>query len=74
MEEQEMSSRTESVISPSGSGTCLVMGALVGRLGDMATIDKVYVSPFWSPVIIRVVELPPTLSSPVASPPLYSTL
>ena len=72
MEEQEMSSRTELVISP--SGTCLVMGALVGRLGDMATSDIVYVSPFWSPVIIRLVELPPTVSSPVSSPPLYSTL
>ena len=72
MEEQEMSSRTESVISP--SGTCLMMEALVGRLGDMATSDMVYVSPFWSPVIIRLVELPPTLSSSVSSPPLYSTL
>ena len=72
MEEQEMSSRTESVISP--SGTCLMMEALVGRLGDMATSDMVYVSPFWSPVIIRLVELPSTLSSPVSSPPLYSTL
>ena len=72
MEEQEMSSRTELVISP--SGTCLVMGALVGRLGDMATIDMVYVSPFWSPMIIRVVELPSALSSSVSSPPLYSTL
>ena len=73
MEEQEMSSRTESVISPP-SGTCLMMGALVGRLGDMATSDMVYVSPFWSPVIIRVVALSSTLSSPVSSPPLYSTL
>ena len=72
MEGQEMSSRTESVISP--SGTCLVMGALVGRLGDMATIDIMYVSPFWSPVIIRLVALPSTLSSSVSSPPLYSTL
>ena len=72
MEEQEMSSRTESVISP--SGTCLVMGALVGRLGDMATSDVVYVSPFWSPVIVRVVALPSAVSSPVASSPLYSTL
>ena len=72
MEEQEMSSRTESVISP--SVTCLVIGALVGRLGDMATSDMVYVSPFWSPVIIRVVALPSTVSSPVSSPPLYSTL
>ena len=72
MDEQEMSSRTELDISP--SGTCLVMGALVGRLGDMATIDMVYVSPFWSPVIIRVVALSSTLSSPVSSPPLYSTL
>ena len=67
-----MRSRTELVISP--SRTCLVMGALVGRLGDMATSDMVYVSPFWSPVIIRVVALPPALSSPVSSPPLYSTL
>ena len=58
-----MSSRTESVISP--SGTCLVMGALVGRLGDMATSDIVYVSPLWSSVIIRLVELPSIVSSPV---------
>ena len=73
MEEQEMSSRTELVISP--SGTCLMMKALVGRLGDMATIDMVYVSPFWSPVIIRLVALPSKVSSPVvSSPPLYSTL
>ena len=72
MEEQEMSSRTQLVISP--SGTCLMMEALVGRLGDMATVDMVYVSPFWSPVIVRVVALPSTVSSSVSSPPLYSTL
>ena len=72
MEEQEMNSRTESVISP--SVTCLVMGVLVGRLGDTATSDIVYVSPFWSPVIIRLVALPSIVSSPVSSPPLYSTL
>ena len=72
MEEQAMSSRTELVISP--SGTCLVMGALVGRLGDMATSDMVYVSPIWSPMIIRLVALPSIVSSSVSSPPLYSTL